>query len=259
MNDNKSENVGEDVNEVELLVRDSRGLVKGVDYKLKTTGYRKVIDWRAMILPEHLVFNKQYQKEIEDKYGKPLDQLSVTEVEDKYLLILLSGIKELADLRGYVSATPTLVKSERDHASATFSITWIGNFETNYRDVTRGDGAAATLDNTNGFGQIFLETIAINRAFVRAVRNFLGINIVGQDEVGGKFKTVKSDNNDTATFSSNQFLEQKCADKNISFDVFKARVIEGYKDKLKDKNPENWKNFADLKAIDASTMLEIIK
>ena len=45
------------------------------------------------------------------------------------------------------------------------------------------DTANATLDNTDSFCAKFLETIACNRAFVRCVRNYLGVHIVGADEI----------------------------------------------------------------------------
>jgi len=45
------------------------------------------------------------------------------------------------------------------------------------------DIANATIDNTSNFAQKFLETIAANRAFVRCVRNFLNVHIVGADEI----------------------------------------------------------------------------
>lgn len=244
-----------------LFERDLRGLVKGVEYKFKKSGYRTVIDWRKMILPEHLVFNKQYQKEIEDKYGKSLDQLNVTEVEDRYLLILLPGIKELIALRGFSNLDVSLDKVERDHCAATCRITWIPNFESCGEFISFSDGAGASIDNTNGFGQLFLETIAINRSVVRCARNFLGINIVGQDEVGGKQKFNKIQNeSQTTPFSSNALLEQRLVEKGVSFETFRKRVTEAYMDKLsKDANPQLWSNFADLKSIDATSLLEVIK
>jgi hypothetical protein len=49
--------------------------------------------------------------------------------------------------------------------------------------VSFEDIANATTDNTSSFAQKFLETIAANRAFVRCVRNFLNVHIVGADEI----------------------------------------------------------------------------
>ena len=49
--------------------------------------------------------------------------------------------------------------------------------------ATYTDVGNATLANTDAFCAKFLETIACNRAFVRCVRNYLNIHIVGADEI----------------------------------------------------------------------------
>ena len=68
------------------------------------------------------------------------------------------------------------------YVTAKCRIAWLPNYESlcglEYEDV-----ANATLDNTDSFGAKFLETIACNRAFVRCVRNYLNIHIVGADEI----------------------------------------------------------------------------
>ena len=48
------------------------------------------VNWRKMIRPEFLVPNKQRTQETD-----------ITKLEDKDLLILLGGIKELAQIRGF--------------------------------------------------------------------------------------------------------------------------------------------------------------
>ena len=53
------------------------------------------------------------------------------------------------------------------------NITYLPNYETNFKEVTFSDVANATIENTSSFAKKFLETIACNRAFVRCVRNFL--------------------------------------------------------------------------------------
>lgn len=233
------------------------GLVQDVEYKFKPNGR---VDWRAMINPKYLVLNRQKQKEIEEKYQKSIDQISPTEVDDSFLLILLNGIKELATLRGYICVNSKLVKADRDHCAAECSITWTPNFETFNQPITFSDAAGASVDNTNGFGTFFLETIAINRAFVRAVRNFLGVEITGQDEIGGKFKKEAASNSQTVAFSSNAILEERCTNKGITFEAFRKRVIDNHQDKLsKGANPQAWGSFNDLKPIDASTLAELVK
>ena len=63
------------------------------------------------------------------------------------------------------------------------NITYLPNYETNFKEVTFSDVANAAIENTSSFIKKFLETIACNRAFVRCVRNFLNVHIVGDDEI----------------------------------------------------------------------------
>ncbi len=72
-------------------------------------------------------------------------------------------------------------------------IKFIGNFETGMQPMKFGESATATLHNTSGsIPQMFLTETASNRAFVRCVRNFLTVNIVGKDEMGPGKDGVKT-------------------------------------------------------------------
>jgi hypothetical protein len=149
--------------------RNEFGLLDHITYSYYPDGR---INYRALILPEFLVPNR-YRTEETD----------VSKLEDKDLLILLAGIKYIAKIRGYrgvdhqiVSCSPTLVTVKT-------TITWIPNFETNGEEVKFSALADANLENTESFGKNFLAPIAENRGFIRAVRNFLEINVLGQEEV----------------------------------------------------------------------------
>ena len=74
-------------------------------------------------------------------------------------------------------------KCSEEHVAVICTIKFTGNYETSWNPVIVEDMANATINNTSDFGQIFLETIACNRAFVRCVRNFLNVHIVGDDEI----------------------------------------------------------------------------
>ena len=84
------------------------------------------------------------------------------------------------------------MKCEEDHVAVICRVTFLPNYETGSKAVTFQDMANATLNNTSSFATKFLETIACNRAFVRCVRNFLNVHIVGDDEID------KSSNNNNA-------------------------------------------------------------
>jgi hypothetical protein len=196
-----------------LFKRNEYGLIAdgSVKYVYKEDGK---VDWRKMIKPEFLVPNKQYFKD-----GNVPE--SIEGLEDNKLLILLGGIKDLARIRGYINVVPTVTASTPDRVEATCLITWVPNFEEPGFTQSFGDGGDATPTNAGGFGRNYLTAIAVNRAFVRAVRNYLGINIVSQEEIGGDSKAPAT--HETMSVSLLRSVMEKY---NISFEKVKARLIE---------------------------------
>lgn len=233
--------------------RNEFGLLSHINYKFKTDG---TVDWRAMIPCEFLVFSKDKKSEIETKYQKPLEQLQTevqtgqvdpSTIEDKYFLILLGGIKALAKIRGFQSIQhQTEIMSDKGVGVKT-TIRWIGNYETDNREVDFTALADATVHNTSNFAKNYLYAIAENRGFVRAVRNFLGINIVGQDEVG----SVKEEtaNNGGNPVEPHQMLEDKLKEKNVDFEKLKNKLLAKA---VKDGNTEyekmvnSWNTISDV-------------
>ena len=73
------------------ITRDKDGLISdgSVEYVFADSG---LIDWRKMLKTEHLVPNKDRTSETD-----------VTKLKDYQLIILLGGIKELAQVRGYTN------------------------------------------------------------------------------------------------------------------------------------------------------------
>lgn len=157
-------------NEIKFIERDEKtGLIKGRAYIFDENGF---VDWRKEIDDKFLVANSQKTQETD-----------ISKLKDSELLILLGGIKQLSQLRGYYS-----VDYKRYHASETMVsvgcvISWIPNYETEGRVITYESLGDATYSNTDGFGRNFLSAIAENRAFVRSVRNFLRINIISKEEI----------------------------------------------------------------------------
>ena len=142
------------------IKRDKNGLISGgsVDYIFNESGF---IDWRKMIKVEHLVPNLQKTSERD-----------VTKLKDTELIILIAGIKELAQVRGYTDVRYDVTSPSKDYVIASCSIKFIPNYETEGREVTFSAIGDAGPHNTHGFGQAFLGPMAENRAFVRCVRNF---------------------------------------------------------------------------------------
>jgi len=155
--------------------RDEDGLLINTNYHFHEDGS---VNWRSMIRDEHLFPNRDHFKSRNLPFPRTIEGL-----KDHQLLIKLSGIKELARLRGFKNINYQVVKCEHDHVAVVCQIAFLPNYETSGEEIVFQDMANATIHNTSDFGQIFLETIACNRAFVRCVRNFLNIHIVGDDEI----------------------------------------------------------------------------
>ena len=207
------------------IKRDKNGLISGdsVDYIFNESGF---IDWRRMIKVEHLVPNLQKTSERD-----------VTKLKDTELIILIAGIKELAQVRGYTDVRYDVTSPSKDYVIASCSIKFIPNYETENKEVTFSAIGDAGPHNTHGFGQAFLGPMAENRAFVRCVRNFLKINIVANDELE-KMSFAKPFSPQSAGSPTEEvdnqaspvaLLKKVMDEKKIDFDRVKKRLEdEGY-------------------------------
>lgn len=196
-----------------LITRNKYGLIedKNINYVYNDDA---TINWRKMVKQEYLVPNRQKTQETD-----------VSKLEDKNLLILLGGIKELAQIRGFTSVEYKVVAASENYFATSCKITWIPNYETSGRVIEFEALADATLNNTKSFARFFLAAIAENRAFVRCVRNFLKINIVSQEELGDAKlleEAVSSNENPT---SPQVLLEKVMKDKSISFEYLKEKLV----------------------------------
>ena len=246
--------------------RGKDGLLKSVKYEYNEDGS---VNWRAMVDPKHLFPNKSWFEARNKAVPTSVDGL-----QDYQLLIKLAGIKELAKLRGYNSVRYNVIKCEKDHVSIKCEISWIPNFEnpisesdfipasTHFEDV-----ANATTDNTSSFATKFLETIAANRAFVRCVRNFLNVHIVGDDEIDKSNGTPQHPEADDASeplkkLTPNGVLENLCQNKLKcdSFDGFKDKLREMWTlDLYRNEEAKSWSTFDDIPAKEARRLINIIK
>jgi hypothetical protein len=235
--------------------RNSLGLIKNVDYKTNEDGS---INWRAMVKSEHLFPNKGWF----EVRKQPLPS-SIEGLNDNQLLIKLAGIKELAKLRGYTSVKYDVIKCEPSYVSIKCGITWIPNYESEYESYYE-DIANATVNNTSDFAVKFLETIAANRAFVRAVRNFLNVHIVGSDEIDASKKGTPSifeDDNEVALPSSQGMLEKTAKNSGInSFEEFQDYLRKAWKmDVYKNAEAKVWACYNDIPAKEARILMSILK
>ena len=85
--------------------RDSEGLLENIEYSYKEDGS---IDWRKMVKNDYLVPNKQKTSETD-----------VSKLDDSKILILLAGIKELAQIRGFKSVKYTVSHADMEYVCVT--------------------------------------------------------------------------------------------------------------------------------------------
>lgn len=203
-------------------------------------------DWKSKIKPEFLVPNK-------DRLPAGTDPatVDVSTLDESQLLILLGGFKDLARLRGFTSIDYDVIEARENYVAVKCTINWLPHEETQNLPVSFSSLADAHFENVSGFGGKFLMAIAENRAFARAVRNFLNINIVAKDELTGDDK-----NQQTPTVESSQptnpinVLKKTLDEHGISLEQIKAKLVaEG------DTEAELW---VDLSDIPKKRMLEII-
>ncbi|MEY4370976.1 MAG: hypothetical protein RIQ48_692 [Pseudomonadota bacterium] len=233
---------------VNKFKRDTNGLLECINYSFHQDN---TINWRSMINKEYLVPNRDAFKNQKDINLKEID---VSSLADNQLLILLAGIKELAQIRGYKNVSYDVIQAQPDYVAVKCTINWISNYETDMQEVSFSALADAHLDNTKDFAKNFLMAIAENRAFIRAVRSFLKINIVGNDEIG-KTTHVDSQVEPSVTITQPIALLQKTMQEySISFEQIKERAIQ-----KKMENAENWSSINDINPLSMFTIISAIK
>jgi hypothetical protein len=243
----------------EKYSRNQYGLLNSVEYHFNDDGS---INWRKMIKNEFLYPNKGWFDLRKKEFPNSIDGLA-----DNQLLIMLGGIKELAKLRGFTDVAYEVSHIKEDYVIAKCQITWIGNYETNDRSILFEDVANATIKNTDDFCIKFLETIACNRAFVRCVRNFLNIHIVGADEIDKSKNSIAVSSEDMSYDSSIipitpvGILEKTMRDKHgvVEFEDFKNILRDLWtSDKYRNEEVKTWKSFSDIPAKEARIILTLI-
>jgi hypothetical protein len=234
--------------QVNKFKRDINGLLENIDY---TFNQDNTINWRAMINKDYLVPNRDAFRNQKDINLKEIDVLSLT---DNQLLILLAGIKELAQIRGYKNVSYDVIQAQPDYVAVKCTIDWIPNYETNMEPVSFSALADAHLDNTKDFAKNFLMAIAENRAFIRAVRSFLKINIVGNDEMGKTTHIDTEVESNTTITQPVALLEKTMEEYNISFEQIKERAVQKKMD-----GAENWSQIKDISPLNMFTIISGIK
>ena len=97
------------------IKRNEHGLIQDVDYIFNEDGF---IDWRSMLKDKWLYPNP----------SKKLNTTEVSKLQDRDLCILLGGIKELAQIRGFTNVKYSLHSPSPDYVVASCEISWIPNY-----------------------------------------------------------------------------------------------------------------------------------
>lgn len=223
---------------------DEKGLVKGVEYFFKDNNRR--VDWRKMArvhFKEYIVPNKA-------AFPKDTDfsQIDVDDLPDEKILIKLGGWEAIADLRGFESIDYDAFSANRDFVSLKCTIVWSGNFETNFKEKVCSGTADTHPDTLKSFAVNFPTAICENRSFGRAVRKFLRIPILSQDELDKEGKAIPENEESPSVsggISPKSALVSTMARGNVTFEQIKrAYIKEGSKE---DSTPEQiaWKEKAE--------------
>jgi hypothetical protein len=204
-----------------------------------------------MINKDYLVPNRDSFK---NQKNINLKEIDVTTLSDNQLLILLAGIKELAQIRGYTNVNYDVIQAQPDYVAVKCTINWIPNYETGMTPVSFSALADAHLDNTKDFAKNFLMAIAENRAFIRTVRSFLKINIVGNDEMGKTTHVDAEIEPNTMITQPVALLQKTMEEHGISFEQVKERAIQKKMD-----GAENWSKIEDISPLSMFTIISGIK
>ncbi len=239
----------------DIYKRNEHGLLENIDYVFNDNGS---VDWRSMLKPEFLYPNRGWFEARNKPFPKTIEGL-----DDKQLLIMLGGIKELAKLRGYCAVDFDVKNISDGYVTAKCTINWVTNYENaNEYSATYTDVANATLANTDAFCAKFLETIACNRAFVRCVRNYLNIHIVGADEIDkskGAGQAVESEA--VAPITPVGLLQKTLRERHKvdSFEGCKELLRDLWKDeKYRNEGAKKWGSFSDIPAKEARKLISVL-
>lgn len=204
--------------------------------------------WRDLI-PEEFVEIQSYWLikngiNVNDLTAEQKQELKERAGEEN-LVIKLGGFKHAAHNAGLSSVDYDLITRETDYVAVKCTIRF-------------GDGkfsalANATKENTNYPFNMFLESMAENRAFSRACRMALNINILGAEEL----------NPTTAEFSKDTLLsdDEGCTSPQDSLKILienRGKTFADLKQSLIKKSWSGAENWNDFKEIPSDQCLVII-
>lgn len=149
--------------------RDYQGLL--INGKIVTDEYG-FIDYKKLLPKKYLAINKEKTQETD-----------IEKVAEEHQIILLAGLRYLANLRGFTSVDYETLSCSKDFVAVKCTIEWIANVENPAPVKFSAIGDACRENTSESVASLFLSPIAENRAFARAVRQFLRISNVAENEL----------------------------------------------------------------------------
>lgn len=187
------------------------GLLNTVEYVFDDFGF---VDWRSIIPSGFLFINSKKFTDAGKEVPSSMDGL-----DDSEIIIKLGGIKWLARVRGYDSVAFDVISNDKENVVVKCKIDWMPNFE-NPLGAFYEEIASCNVKNADDFNLKFAESIAANRAFVRCVRNFLNVNIVGEEELSSDIPSKQSDTPaDRVAVDPQSIFLKICKEKGMSLDA----------------------------------------
>lgn len=256
------------------------GLVQDVVYRYTPEG---LIDWRAMVPAKYLYVAKECEERVVRAHGKPLAEIDLLTVKDDWLRIRIGGLNHILHLRGARSVRYPTLQTREGFAAVVCEIELIPNIESSMQSETWSGIASACRTSMDVKMLPYLETFAENRAFGRAIKRALQINILSDIEVGGDARAaVEAPADDTTKenavsgtpvgFHPYHELAELCRTfkgangvaSPISFEALQARAIKLNAETIAPNervqaDPATWKGFNDIQPIDAWLLIGKIK
>lgn len=219
---------------------DEKGLRKNLTYSFNEDG---TVNWKSLINEQYIVPNSQNFKRKNLAVPASIEGLS-----DQDKLVKLAGYKDLAFKRGVKSVTFTPLSTPSNSVGVSCTIVFRGNFETDFEDISWSSTADASYTNTDDFSRRFLTCTAENRAFVRCIRNFLNIPIVGQDEMAPEENQNTENSNSEITVVNSvgphAALSKKMEKSNMTFEKLIVKIIDSKYATA--EVSQNWKTLSDI-------------
>lgn len=223
---------------------------KPIEQKLEDKYIRKEngdINWFAHLEDDQIFLNQSYKAEVEKRYNKPICEIDLKQVDEKYLLISLNGLKSLARLKGYKSIKFPIFQAQPGFAYAVCEIEWNDG-------VIVADSADACPDNV---GQppfsFYLSSLAANRSCGRAIRSSLGIVALCREEIGISPTKIE---NAMSQADPRKSLQDKLEGKGRDFNSFKTWWNANHAKEGKEIEGNTW---SELEVSQTWTMLGVLK